>query len=82
MKKKNQELLEEQFVKKCVLKYLEKCGFGELEERITDLREKGVDIKVKKLRPKPCGWYYLIEYKGDVEKYNHRKLKIIQKQND
>ena len=68
MKKKNQKLLEEQFVKKSVLKYLEKHGFGDPKKRITDLREKGVDIKVKKLRPKPCGWYYLIECKGDPSK--------------
>ena len=29
MKKKNQKLLEEQFVKRSVLKYLEKHGFGD-----------------------------------------------------
>jgi len=64
-KKDGHELLEEQFVKKCVLKYLENDGFGDPKERITDLRERGVDIKVKKLRPRPCGWYYLVECKGD-----------------
>lgn len=68
MKKKNKKLLKEQFVKEGVLKYLEKCGFGNPKEKITDLREKGVDIKVKKLRPKPCGWYYLVECKGDPSK--------------
>ena len=65
MKKESKKLLEEQFVKKHVLKYLEKYGFGDPKEKITDLREKGVDIKVKKLRPRPCGWYYLVECKGD-----------------
>src|SRR3989338_1006553 len=61
---KNQKLLKEQFVKRSVLKYLDKDGFGDSKNRITDLREKGVDIKVQKLRPK-CGWYYLVECKGD-----------------
>jgi len=65
MKKKNQKLLKEQFVKKYVLKYLEKDGFGDPKQRMTDLREKGVDIKVKKLRPRSIGWYYLVECKGD-----------------
>ena len=72
MKKKNQKLLKEQFVKRSVLKYLEKEGFGDPRERITDLGERGVDIKVQKLRPKPCGWYYLVECKGDPnEKAKH-----------
>lgn len=57
--------MKEQFVKKGVLKYLEKHGFGDPKNKITDLREKGVDIKVQKLRPRPCGWYYLVECKGD-----------------
>ncbi|MDP3934720.1 MAG: hypothetical protein Q8Q46_00635 [Candidatus Giovannonibacteria bacterium] len=65
MKKKSYRLLKEQFVKKRVLKYLEKFGFGNPKEKITDLREWGVDIKVKKLRPRPIGWYYLVECKGD-----------------
>ncbi len=65
---KNKKLLKEQFIKKSVLKYLEKYGFGNPKEKTTDLREKGVDIKVKKLRPKPCGWYYLVECKGDPSK--------------
>ncbi len=72
MNNKNYKLLEEQFVKKAVLKYLDKCGFGDPKERITDLRERGVDIKVKKLRPKPFGRYYLVECKGDPsEKVKH-----------
>lgn len=65
MKNKPSKLLEEQFVKRSVLKYLGRQGFGDPKEKITDLREKGVDIKVKKLRPQPCGWYYLVECKGD-----------------
>jgi hypothetical protein len=69
---KNQKLLKEQFVKKAVLRYLAEDGFGDLKKKITDLRERGVDIKVKKLRPKPCGWYYLVECKGDpTEKVKH-----------
>lgn len=124
MEKKSYRLLKEQFVKKGVLKYLEKFGFGDPKKKITDLREKGVDIKIQKLRPRPIGWYYLVECKGDpgkkvkhpngwrssatnsalgqiisrmhtsrkslyggynfgeVEKYDHRKLKILQKKND
>jgi hypothetical protein len=62
---KKSKLLKEQFVKKAVLKYLASEGFGNLQNRITDLRERGVDIKVQKLRPRPCGWYYLVECKGD-----------------
>ena len=44
MKNKGYKSLKEQFVKKAVLKYLDKFGFGDPKERITDLREKGVDI--------------------------------------
>ena len=68
MENKGYKSLKEQFVKKAVLKYLDKFGFGDPKERITDLREKGVDIKVRKLRPRPCGWYYLVECKGDPGK--------------
>lgn len=64
-KRRVQIILKEQFVKRRVLKYLEREGFGDPKKKITDLREKGVDIKVKKLRPKPCGWYWLIECKSD-----------------
>lgn len=52
-------------MKRAVLKYLAKEGFGDPKKKITDLRERGVDIKVQKLRPRPCGWYYLVECKGD-----------------
>jgi hypothetical protein len=57
--------MKELFVQKAVRKYLKKDGFGSENVKITDLRERGVDIKVKKMRPKPCGWYYLVECKGD-----------------
>jgi len=59
------KLLSEPFIQKATRKYLSKQGFGPKNVAITDLREKGVDIKVKKLRPKPIGWYYLVECKGD-----------------
>ncbi len=68
MKKKSYRLLKEQFVKRSVLKYLEKFGFGDPKEKITDLREKGVDIKLQKLRPRLIGRYYLVECKGDPSK--------------
>jgi len=68
LQSKSQKLLKEQFVKRSVLKYLDKYGFGDPKNKITDLREKGVDIKVQKLRPRPCGWYYLVECKGDPSK--------------
>ena len=68
MQKKSYRLLKEQFVKRHVLKYLDKFGFGDSKIKITDLRERGVDIKVKKLRPRPIGWYYLVECKGDPSK--------------
>lgn len=74
MKSRSYKLLKEQFVKKCVLNYLKKFGFGNPKTKITDLREKGVDIKVQKLRPRPCGWYYLVECKGDPsENVKHPK---------
>jgi len=58
--------MSEEFVQKAVRKYLSKEeGFGEENVKISSLREKGVDIKVKKMRPKPFGRYYLIECKGD-----------------
>lgn len=72
MKTQGQKLLKEQFVKRRVLKYLQKLGWGDPNEKITDLQEKGVDLRVKKLRPRPCGWYYLVECKGDPgEKVKH-----------
>ncbi len=68
MQKKSYRLLKEQFVKRHVLKYLDKFGFGDSKIKITDLRERGVDIKVKKLRPRPIGWYYLVQCKGNPSK--------------
>jgi len=57
--------MEELFVQKQVREFLKEEGFGSENVKISDLRERGVDIKVKKERPKPCGWYYLVECKGD-----------------
>ena len=66
---KSQKLLKEQFVKKSVLKYLDKYGFGDPKQKITELYERGVDIKVKH---KHFGRYYLVECKGDPgEKVKH-----------
>lgn len=63
--KKIRKIISEDFVQKSVKEFLSKQGFGSENVEITDLRERGVDIKVKKIRPKPCGWYYLVECKGD-----------------
>jgi hypothetical protein len=59
------KIMSEEFVQKSVKTFLSKEGFGTENVEITDLREKGVDIKVKKMRPKSCGRYYLVECKGD-----------------
>lgn len=59
------KLLSETFIQKSTRKYLSKQGFGLKNVEVTNLHERGVDIKVKKVRPKPCGWYYLVECKGD-----------------
>lgn len=59
------KIISEEFVQKSVREFLSKEGFGSENVQITDLREKGVDIKVKKMRPNPIGWYYLVECKGD-----------------
>ncbi|MDO8430182.1 MAG: hypothetical protein Q7S73_02345 [bacterium] len=61
MKKINYKLLSELFVQKAVRKYLKKEDFGK-DLTNTELKEHGVDIKVKH---KDCGWYYLVECKGD-----------------
>jgi hypothetical protein len=63
--KHNRKIISEDFVQKSIREFLCKQGFGSENVQISDLREKGVDIKVKKMRPKPCGWYYLVECKGD-----------------
>lgn len=61
----HRKIISEEFVQKSVRQFLSGEGFGDVDVAVTDLREKGVDIKVKKMRPKPCGWYYLVECKGD-----------------
>lgn len=61
MKKNNYKLLTEPFIQKAVRKYLKEKGFGR-DLTNTELTEHGVDIKVKH---KNCGWYYLVECKGD-----------------
>lgn len=69
MKAKSIRSLKEQFVKKHVLKYLDRKSFGNSREDMTDLYQRGVDIKVKH---RSCGWYYLVECKGDPsEKVKH-----------
>ena len=40
MKNKNYKLLKEQFVKKALLKYLDKFGFGDPKKKITDLAKE------------------------------------------
>ena len=59
-------LLKEPFIQKSVRTYLRKKGFGKEGEKNTELHEHNVDIKVKH---KDCGWYYLIECKGDPGKH-------------
>ena len=61
MNKVVDEILTEPFVQKAVRKYLLKDGFGE-DLTNTELTKHGVDIKVKHTK---CGWYYLVECKGD-----------------
>lgn len=59
------ELLEEPFVQKQVINYLsETKGFNK-PVKPTGLREHGVDVKMKH---KKCGWYFLVECKGDPSK--------------
>lgn len=64
-KKFTDKIIREEFVQKSVKEYLSRQGFGDTDVVVADLREKGVDIKVKKLRPNSIGWYYLVECKGD-----------------
>lgn len=61
MEKTCYKLLNEPFVQQSVRKYLMEKGFGK-DLTNTELKEHGVDIKVKH---KDCGWYFLIECKGD-----------------
>ena len=55
------KLLTEPFIQKSVIDYLADKGFTK-PEKPTGLREHGVDIKMKH---KDCGWYFLVECKGD-----------------
>ena len=56
-----QQRIKEQFVEDCVKKYLKKEGFLDNGKK-KELWEHGVDIKMKH---KSCGWYYLVECKGE-----------------
>jgi len=57
--------MKEPFVQKRIIKYLaEVKGFNK-PVKPTGLREHGVDVKMKH---KTCGWYYLVECKGDPSK--------------
>jgi len=58
------KLLKEPFIQKRIIKYLEAKGFNK-PVKPTGLREHGIDIKMKH---KDCGWYYLVECKGDPSK--------------
>ena len=63
--------MKEPTVEMAVRGFLYTKGFGKkkkLKDCVKKLHERGVDIKVKKLRPKPIGWYYLVECKGDPGK--------------
>jgi len=58
------KLLKEPFVQKKVIEYLTGKGFNK-PVKPRGLREHGVDIKMKH---KDCGWYFLVECKGDPGK--------------
>ncbi|MFH1402313.1 MAG: hypothetical protein ABIG87_01665 [Patescibacteria group bacterium] len=51
----------EKFVEDCVKRFLVKDGFLDNGKQ-KELWEHGVDIKMKH---KTCGWYYLVECKGE-----------------
>ncbi len=62
--------MKEPIIEKAVREFLYKDGFGKrkkvrVEDCVKKLHTSGVDIKEKKLRPNPIGWYYLVECKGD-----------------
>jgi len=60
-----ERLLKEEFIQKKIIEYLsETKGFNK-PVKPTGLREHGVDIKMKH---KTCGWYFLVECKGDPSK--------------
>ncbi|MBU4087007.1 MAG: hypothetical protein KKB21_05525 [Nanoarchaeota archaeon] len=57
----------EPYVRKKIEKYLKKEGWSDNLQPL-GLRSRGVDIKVKKEKPKEYGRYWLIEVKGDPGK--------------
>jgi len=59
------KLLTEPFVQKRIIKYLAEVKCFNKPVKPTGLRGHGVDIKMKH---KDCGWYYLVECKGDPTK--------------
>jgi hypothetical protein len=56
------KLLTEPFVQKRIIKYLAEVKDFNRPVKPTGLREHGVDIKMKH---RTCGWYFLVECKGD-----------------
>jgi len=56
------KLLNEPFIQKRVINYLSEVKGFTKPVKPTGLREHGVDIKMKH---KKCGWYFLVECKGD-----------------
>jgi len=56
------KLLTEPFIQKRVISYLSEVKGFNKPVKPTGLREHGVDIKMKH---KNCGWYFLVECKGD-----------------
>lgn len=54
----------EPFVREKIEGYLKEKGWGDNLQKC-DLRSRGVDIRVKKEKPKKYGRYWLIEAKGD-----------------
>lgn len=61
MSKENKKPITETFVESSVKRFLVKAGFLDNGKQ-KELWEHGVDIKMKH---KNCGWYYLIECKGE-----------------
>lgn len=61
MKKEDKKLISEEFVKRAIIKWLSRNGFGR-NLQYGDLREKGVDIKVQNNK---YGIYFVIETKGE-----------------
>jgi len=61
MSKNKNKRIDEPFVEKRVKKFLEREGFVD-KSKNKELWEHGVDIKMKH---NDCGWYYLVECKGE-----------------